>query len=74
MPKSSNIIFTIRERGDGTWYVEVMRPGIVCEHVGVFTSELSARSWIQENEHAYTKEESAHVRSKHRRGSFQDHS
>jgi len=73
MPKSSNITFVIRERGDGTWYVEVMRPGVVCEHVGLFTSELSARTWIKENEHAYIKQESIHVQSKRQRGSLQDH-
>jgi hypothetical protein len=73
MSKSSNITFATRDRGDGTWYVEIMRPGIVCEHVGFFRSELSAQTWIQENKHAYAKRESAHVRSKHRRSALQDH-
>jgi hypothetical protein len=37
------------DRPDGTWYVEITRPGIVTEHVGDFTSKVAAETWIRES-------------------------
>jgi hypothetical protein len=46
---SIGLTFTVRESGDGTWYVEVASPGITCEDVGDFRSKASAEAWIREN-------------------------
>jgi hypothetical protein len=46
-------IFTPRESGDGTWYVEVASPGIACEDVGDFRSRASAEAWIRDNLRSY---------------------
>jgi hypothetical protein len=44
-----SIIFTPRASGDGTWYVEVMSPGLSFEDVGDFRSKASAEAWIRES-------------------------
>jgi hypothetical protein len=43
------IMFTARQSGDGTWFVEVSSPGIACEDVGDFRSKEHAEAWIREN-------------------------
>ncbi len=45
------------QRGDGTWYVEVIRPRIVREHLGAFPSKGAARRWIRDNEALYLESE-----------------
>ncbi len=49
MPKlvPDDISFTARESGDGTWYVEVVSPGLAYEDVGDFRSRESAEAWIR---------------------------
>jgi hypothetical protein len=50
MAKSSpKLTLTPRGRRDGTWYVEVIRPGIVTEHIGDFKSKAEAEDWISRN-------------------------
>lgn len=49
------------QRGDGTWYVEVIRPRIVRERLGAFPSKGAARRWIRDNEALYLEQESALV-------------
>jgi hypothetical protein len=44
----SEIKFTPRSSGDGTWYVEVASPGIAPEDVGDFRSKASAEAWIRD--------------------------
>jgi hypothetical protein len=47
------ITFTPRASGDGTWYVEVVSPGIACEDVGDFRSRALAEAWIRDNLRSY---------------------
>jgi len=44
----SEVKFTPRASGDGTWYVEVASPGIAYEDVGDFRSKASAEAWISD--------------------------
>jgi hypothetical protein len=44
----TEVRFTPRASGDGTWYVEVASPGIACEDVGDFRSKASAEAWIRD--------------------------
>jgi hypothetical protein len=44
----TEVTFTPRASGDGTWYVEVASPGIACEDVGDFRSKASAEAWIRD--------------------------
>ena len=60
------------QRGDGTWYVEVIRPRIVREHLGAFASRAAARRWIRENEAFYQQPETANVSSRYRREVLRD--
>jgi hypothetical protein len=53
MSSVPEVIFTPRESGDGTWYVEVASPGIACEDVGDFRSRASAEAWIRDNLRSY---------------------
>ena len=48
-----SITLTPRASGDGTWYVEVVSPGMSCEDVGDFRSKASAEAWIRENRASY---------------------
>ena len=66
MSTSSKTTLTPRKQADGTWYVEIIRPRIVYEHLGDFTSKASAQRWISENEMCYWQLESAYVPSKRR--------
>lgn len=63
----SRITLTAHDREDGTWFVEIMRPGIVCEHVGDFRSEASAQAWISENRDLYERQQALHDRAGLRR-------
>jgi hypothetical protein len=44
----TEVRFTPRASGDGTWYVEVASPGIACEDIGDFRSKASAEAWIRD--------------------------
>jgi hypothetical protein len=44
----TEVTFTPRASGDGTWYVEVASPGIACEDIGDFRSKASAEAWIRD--------------------------
>jgi hypothetical protein len=44
----TEVRFTPRASGDGTWYVEVESPGIAYEDVGDFRSKASAEAWIRD--------------------------
>ena len=69
---SSHVELTSHQREDGTWYVEIIRPGVVCEHVGDFKSREAAERWIRENERTYSRAQSGHSPSKHRPIDFED--
>jgi len=47
-------------RRNGTWYVEVLRPGIVSEHIGDFASKAAAQAWIRENADGYARRHDGH--------------
>jgi hypothetical protein len=50
----SEVTFTPRASGDGTWYVEVASPGLACEDIGDFRSKESAEAWIRDSSQSYT--------------------
>jgi len=56
----STVSLTPYRRADGIWYVEILRPGIVSEHVGDFSSRATAEQWIRDNEPAYIRARSRH--------------
>jgi hypothetical protein len=56
---ATRITLTPHGRRDGTWYVEVMRPGIVSEHIGDFVSKASAEAWIRANTDFYVRRHAA---------------
>ncbi|MDR3465197.1 MAG: hypothetical protein P4M07_04555 [Xanthobacteraceae bacterium] len=56
---TTRITLTSHGRRDGTWYVEVMRPGIVSEHIGDFVSKASAEAWIRANTDFYVRRHAA---------------
>jgi hypothetical protein len=49
----TEVTFTPRASGDGTWYVEVASPNIACEDVGDFRSKASAEAWIRDIQRSY---------------------
>jgi hypothetical protein len=49
----SEITFTPRASGDGTWYVEVASPGLAYEDIGDFRSKESAEAWIRDSSQSY---------------------
>lgn len=49
----SQITLTPHGRRDGTWYVEVLRPGVIREHIGDFASKAAAEAWIRANAEIY---------------------
>jgi hypothetical protein len=46
----SEVAFNLHASGDGTWYVEVVSPGIACTDVGDFRSKASAEAWIRDSQ------------------------
>jgi hypothetical protein len=55
----SSLELTLAPRGrkDGTWYVEIVRPGIVSEQIGDFKSKAAAEDWISQNASAYFRQQ-----------------
>ena len=49
----TEVTFTPRAGGDGTWYVEVASPNLACEDVGDFRSKASAEAWIRDIQRSY---------------------
>jgi hypothetical protein len=66
------VLLTPHKRGDGTWYVEIIRPGVVYEHVGDFQSRQSAELWIRENKRTYSGAGASHRETKKRKRAFEE--
>lgn len=67
-PAAPRVTLTPHGRHDGTWYVEVLRPGVVSEHIGDFGSKATAEAWIRANADFYVRRHTArHVPAAPRR-------